>query len=122
MILDASALLAFFKKEPGMDVVIEHMPSSCILSVNLAETLHVLCRLKSTPEQAQAAFRPLMLPVIPFTEELAFITTSMSHLEGKLSLGDRACLALGLHLQQPVLTAEKSWPSLNLGGEVILIR
>src|SRR5579871_3628862 len=100
MILDASALLAFFKQEPGKDVVIEHLPSACILSVNLAETLHVLCRLGATIEQAQTAVRHLMIPVEPFTEELAYLTSSMSHLEGKLSLGDRACLALGLHLQK----------------------
>ncbi|MFO0812098.1 MAG: type II toxin-antitoxin system VapC family toxin [Gemmatales bacterium] len=122
MILDSSALIAFLKREKGGDLVAEHLPVAFISSVNLAEVLHVLIRGGATSEQAHAVVQHLMLSVEPFTSEQAYLTTSMSHLEGKLSLGDRACLALGLHLKQPVLTAEKSWPSLKLGAEVMVIR
>jgi ribonuclease VapC len=37
-------------------------------------------------------------------------------------LGDRACLALGLHLGRPVITADRVWASLNLGVEIVVIR
>jgi PIN domain nuclease of toxin-antitoxin system len=122
MILDASALIAFLKREKGGDLVAEHLPTSCISAVNLAEVVHVLSRGGVTSERAHAIFQHLMLPVEPFTEEQAFLSCSLSHLEGKLSLGDRACLALGIHLRQRVITADQSWKSLDTGVEIILIR
>lgn len=39
-----------------------------------------------------------------------------------LSLGDRACLALGLRLDAPVITADRSWAGLRLGIRVKTIR
>ena len=39
-----------------------------------------------------------------------------------LSLGDRACLALALRLRLPVLTADRSWTTLNLPVTVTAIR
>jgi PIN domain nuclease of toxin-antitoxin system len=39
-----------------------------------------------------------------------------------LSLGDRACLALGEGLGYPVITADRVWASLDLGIEVVVIR
>jgi PIN domain nuclease of toxin-antitoxin system len=39
-----------------------------------------------------------------------------------LSLGDRACLALGMVLRAPVYTADKSWKRLKLGVPIHLIR
>jgi ribonuclease VapC len=39
-----------------------------------------------------------------------------------LSLGDRACLALGLALKTPVYTADQSWRHLKLGIRIYVIR
>jgi len=39
-----------------------------------------------------------------------------------LSLGDRACLALGLALKAPVYTADKSWKKLKVGARIHVIR
>jgi ribonuclease VapC len=39
-----------------------------------------------------------------------------------LSLGDRACLALGIVLGVPVYTAEKAWKKLKAGVRVHVIR
>ena len=39
-----------------------------------------------------------------------------------LSLGDRACLALGDRLGCPVITADRAWASLDIGIEIVLIR
>jgi ribonuclease VapC len=39
-----------------------------------------------------------------------------------LSLGDRACLALALPFGRPAVTADRIWPNLGLGAEVVLIR
>jgi len=39
-----------------------------------------------------------------------------------LSLGDRACLALALREQAPVLTGDRAWSKVDVGVEVVLIR
>jgi ABC-type antimicrobial peptide transport system ATPase subunit len=39
-----------------------------------------------------------------------------------LSLGDRACLALAIQLNLPVLTADKLWQQLDVGVAIQLIR
>ncbi len=39
-----------------------------------------------------------------------------------LSLGHRACLALGLALKAPVYTADKSWKKLKVGARIRVIR
>jgi len=39
-----------------------------------------------------------------------------------MSLGDRACIALGQHLRLPILTADHAWKNLRLGVQVRLIR
>lgn len=39
-----------------------------------------------------------------------------------LSLGDRACLALGLALSAPVLTTDRSWKKLRIGAKIRVIR
>jgi len=39
-----------------------------------------------------------------------------------LSLGDRACLALGLTLKAPIYTADRAWKSLKLGVRIHVIR
>jgi PIN domain nuclease of toxin-antitoxin system len=39
-----------------------------------------------------------------------------------LSLGDRACLALGLALKAPVYTADKSWKKLKVNVRIHVIR
>ena len=39
-----------------------------------------------------------------------------------LSLGDRACLALGIHLKAAVYTADRLWKGLRVGVPIHLIR
>ncbi len=39
-----------------------------------------------------------------------------------LSLGDRACVALGIQRKLPVLTADKAWKALRVGVEIRVIR
>lgn len=39
-----------------------------------------------------------------------------------LSLGDRACVALGILLRAPIYTADKAWKKLNVGVRIHVIR
>ncbi len=48
------------------------------------------------------------------------LVTQTRHLG--LSLGDRACLALGIALKVPVYTAEKAWKKVKVGVRIHVIR
>ena len=62
--------------------------------------------------------------ILPFTIEDAERAARMWPVTSKfgLSLGDRACLALALRLDLPVMTADRVWGKLQMGVEVQLIR
>ena len=53
--------------------------------------------------------------------DIAFLQNSTKH-KG-LSIGDRACIALGIKMQLPIYTADKVWAELDIeSAEIILIR
>ncbi len=62
--------------------------------------------------------------IVPFDQELASIAAGLESLTRPfgLSLGDRACLALGIRLSLPILTADQAWAKLDVGVKVELIR
>ena len=66
----------------------------------------------------------LGLVVEPFTPEDGSVTGQLWQQTRQygLSLGDRACLSLGLRLNVPVLTSDRVWTKLGLTLEVRVIR
>jgi len=124
VVLDASAVLALLNDEPGREKVESALEGAVIGTVNLSEVMAKLVE-KGVPEpQAISAIDELELEIIPFDTHLAFRAGALRPLTKPLgmSLGDRACIALGLHLTLPVLTAERNWQSLSLPVPVHLIR
>ena len=125
IVLDASALLAALNGEPGSDkLTLELLSTAVISTVNLAEVQTKLINRGLSPDSAWAAALVPVERAIPFTSEQAKAAGSMvaeTHAWG-LSLGDRACLALGLALQAPVYTADRSWKNLKLGVQIHVIR
>jgi len=125
IVLDASALLAVLNDESGADKLTPQLLSVATSSaVNLAEVQGKLVDRGLSPRDAwEAALSPIR-EAIPFTAEHARIAGSLiaqTRVLG-LSLGDRACLALGIALKAPVYTADKSWKNLKLGLRVHVIR
>jgi PIN domain nuclease of toxin-antitoxin system len=123
-VLDASALLAFLQNEPGADTVEAVLTRSCISAVNLAEALSKLVQHGKPLDAVTYQIERLHLPVIPFDAHEAKIVASLwpSTRASGLSLGDRACLSLGLRLGVTVLTAERAWANLKIGVDVGVIR
>ncbi|MBZ5665674.1 MAG: type II toxin-antitoxin system VapC family toxin [Acidobacteriia bacterium] len=125
VVLDASAILALLNQEPGTDRLTPELLSNATCStVNLAE---VLTKLVSAGGQPDEAWEDTLSPIreaAPFTSEQAKIAGSLVAQTRTLglSLGDRACLALGLVLKAPVYTADRSWKSLKLGVRIHVIR
>jgi len=125
IVLDASALLAVLNHEPGADRLTPEMLSTATSStVNLAEVQGKLVSLGLAPGEAwEAALSPIR-EATAFTVEHAEAAGNLITKTRPLglSLGDRACLALGIVLGAPVYTADKSWKKLKLGVAIHLIR
>ena len=125
VVLDASALLAVLNNEPGSDKLTPELLSDAASStVNLAEVHSKLVSAGGDPDEAWEDTLSPIREAIPFTSEQAQIVGSLITQTRSLglSLGDRACLALGLVLKAPVYTADKSWKSLKLGIHIHVIR
>lgn len=124
-VLDASAILAILLEEPGCEAIpADVLAESVASTVNLAEVHTKLVSRGGPPEQAWADALSAVRKSIPFDEEQARLTGSLAAKTQSLglSLGDRACLALGMTLQLPIYTADKSWKKLHLGISVHVIR
>jgi ribonuclease VapC len=125
VVLDASAILAVIGGEPGAEKLIPDLLARAVGSaVNLAEVQTKLVSRGWTPDQAWEDATSPVREVLPFDEGQARIAGDLviqtQHLG--LSLGDRACLALGIALKLPVYTAEKAWKKLRVGVRVHVIR
>ncbi|MGO8986957.1 MAG: PIN domain-containing protein [Terriglobales bacterium] len=125
IVLDASALLALLNREPGSDSLSPELLSDALCStVNLAEVQTKLVAAGGDPDQAwEDALSPIR-EAAHFTDEQAKIAGNLVAATRALglSLGDRACLALGLALKAPVYTADRSWKKLKLGLRIHVIR
>ncbi|MCK6507904.1 type II toxin-antitoxin system VapC family toxin [Myxococcota bacterium] len=123
-VLDASAVLVLVQGETGADRVAACIPGGLISAVNLAEVVGKLADAGMPREQVELALTSLGLRVVPLSEAAAYEVGMMrpaTRAKG-LSLGDRACLALGLEARLPVLTADRAWVELDLGAVVEAIR
>jgi ribonuclease VapC len=125
IVLDASALLAILNQEPGAEKLTPELLSAATTStVNLAEVHSKLVSRGLRPDDAwEAALSPIR-EVVPFTTEharLAGDLVAKTRAIG-LSLGDRACLALGLALKAHVYTADRSWNKVRVGARIHVIR
>lgn len=123
-VLDATAVLALLNDEPGADLVASLLQTAVISTVNLAEVVSKLAEAGMPEPTIRTVISELGLKTVSFDETLAFRAGLLRPATSKygLSLGDRACLALGQHLRKPVLTADRMWRSLKLNVGVRLIR
>jgi ribonuclease VapC len=123
-ILDASALLAMLNGEPGGASVEPYLTEAGISSVNWSEVIQKLLAKKVITTGMQEDFQKLGLMILPFTTEQAELAASLWTTTKPLglSLGDRACLALAMTLNLPVVTADRAWKTLNLTILVQIIR
>lgn len=121
-ILDASALIAWLRDEPGGKGVGKLLPDSIMSALNWTETLEVLAEFGVGHEQARAAFP--MIEVVAFSEPQAALTAALrpTTRDLGLSLADRACLSLAMLRDRRVYTADRAWGRLDIGVEVELIR
>ena len=124
VVLDASALLAYLRQEPGAEVVDGVLADARMTSVNWAEVVQKSLSAGVDVEGMREDLRALGVRVEPFLPEdgeRAGRLWSLTRQQG-LSLGDRACLSLGLRLGLAVLTRDRAWAQLPLELEVRILR
>lgn len=129
-VLDASALLAYLQEEKGGELVLDSLVAGAHISaVNWAEVLTKLAEKGRGPLEVTSQLEDLGilgtgLIIEPFDAESARVVATLREptRQAGLSLGDRACLALGSKLGLPVLTADGAWLELDLEFTIKAIR
>ena len=125
IIFDSSALIMFFAKEPGYEMAGTYMGRAMMSSVNIAEVYKYCMESQHlTEDECSVLVAQSRIEIIPFNQEQALITAKLVSKTKKysLSLGDRACIALTILNNCPVLTCDKIWKEVDLGIVCLLAR
>ncbi len=124
IILDASAIIAVLKREPGAERVSAVAEGARVSALTIAEVATWLTVEGVQADRAYMALNLFRLTVEPFHHARAvdagFLVAKTRH--RGLSLGDRACLALAIELGMPVMTGDRAWRDLDIGVDVRMFR
>ena len=123
-VLDASAMLAFLRGEPGADRVNSYRGDALASAVNVAEVVSRLSDLGARLSEIRRAIALMAVEIVAFDEEQALAAASIRDATRSrgLSLGDRACLQLAAQRRLPAVTADRAWAELDVDADVRLIR
>ena len=116
VVLDASAVLAFINQEAGAEAVEGYLNDAAISSANLSEVVAKLVEKGLSEASIRALIEELKLEVVAVDEKQAIAAGILRRSTRSLglSLGDRLCIALGQHLDKPVITTDRQWKKLNI--------
>jgi ribonuclease VapC len=120
-VLDASGLLAYLQDEEGASDVTDALAyGATIGAANLAEALSKLAEHGAEPREVVTKLEEQgllggLLDVEPLTIEDAATIAELRPptKDHSLGLGGRACLAVGIRLGLPVMTADRAWVELE---------
>lgn len=118
VVMDASAVLALVRDEPGADKVAPYVGRAAISAVNLQEVIKELLLSGLDASTIRELLDELRLDVRPHDVEAAYAAAGL-HAQTKefgRGLGDRSCLALALQLGVPALTADREWKKVKVRG------
>ena len=123
-VIDASAILAIVRNEPGAEVARVRIARSVVSTVNMAEVGTKLIDWGMSSATLRRVIVNLGVEVRPFDASQAVATAALRTATRSfgLSLGDRACLALAQSTGLPVMTADKAWRAVGLDVEIEVIR
>ena len=124
VVLDASALLAYLQLEPGADAVKAALGEATMSTVNWAEVIQKVSPSESEAVELRYGMQSLGLTLLPLSAVQAEIAGRLRESTARfgLSLGDRACLAVGKDSGGVVYTADSVWLELGLDVEIKAIR
>lgn len=116
VVLDASAVLALVRDEPGADKVAPHIGRAAISAVNLQEVIKELLLSGLDEPTTRELLHELRLDVRAHDTEAAYASAAL-HAQTRQygrGLGDRSCLALAVQLGVPALTADREWKKVKV--------
>jgi ribonuclease VapC len=126
IVLDASALLALLRNEPGARKVEEALDGARMSVVNYAEVISYYAKAGSEQRAIEAMLSALPIELVPadagHASAAGMLRTTTA--DAGLSLGDRFCLALARRDGVPTWTADNAWKSIAAaaGVKVVVIR
>jgi len=111
VVLDASALLALLRDEPGAGKVADAIGASRMTSVNYAEVVSHFIHAGMPADQVEIMVkaRADWFEAARNAQDVIAGRLRAATAEAGLSLGDRFCLALARRDGLPALTADKQW-------------
>ncbi len=116
VVLDASAVLALVRDEPGADKVAPHVGRAAISAVNLQEVIKELLLSGLDETTTRELLDELRLDVRAHDVDAAYAAAAL-HMQTRQygrDLGDRSCLALAVQLGVPALTADREWKKVRV--------
>lgn len=117
-VLDASAVLALVRDEPGGDKVAEHVGRAAISAVNVQEVVKELLVSGLDEPVIRELLDELRLDVRAHDTDAAFAAAALHERTKQFGrgLGYRSCLALALSLGVPALTTDTEWRRVKVKG------
>ena len=113
-------------REPGSVTVERYFAQAVVSSVNFSEVAARLSDRGIDSQKVLEILSGLSLEVREFDTELALTAGALREVTRplELSLGDRACLALGIAEGAPILTTDRAWAGLpsETTAEVVIVR
>lgn len=125
VVLDSSALIALIKGETGADIVESFLGSIVMSTLNISESAGILIDLGMSMDEARDSIEPFIDVIVSLDIQQSYDIALLKKLTSNkgLSIGDRACIALGIQMKLPIYTADKVWAKLDIeGANIILIR
>ena len=124
-VLDASAVIALLRDEPGADTVMKVLGSAVMSAVNLQEVYRYLIADGIPANAAEEMVGDLRIEIRNHDGQAALAAAILAPAtrEAGSGLGDRSCMALAIAEQIPAVTADQSWKKVKAKGlKVELIR
>jgi PIN domain nuclease of toxin-antitoxin system len=123
-VIDSSIVLAVLRNEDGNRLAAELAMGAVMSSVNLAEIIAKCVEFEIDPDDAlqYIAGRNIEIVEFGFADGVLAGRLWKAAPKGKLSLGDRACIATAVRLGAAAVTADRVWAELDLPCKVELIR
>ena len=119
-VLDASALLALLRGEPGAKKVEAALGDACMSVVSMAEVASHFHRLGMPPALVDKMLRPLPVTLVPADADLCWEAGRLYAVtaDAGLSLGDSFCLAIAKRDNLPAWTVNERWKDVADAAEV----
>lgn len=118
IVFDSSAVLAMLQDEPGGDAVPAFLGRAIISAVNFQEVAKELVRGGRSKKDVRAILGGIAMEVRAHDADAALLAAELFEKTRRYGsgLGDRSCMALGLQLALPILTADREWRKVEIEG------